>query len=59
MIPRCFSKSVSLSMMKRFFEILPDERVLEINRRLFASLVIEKECLSIIAKPVGNTRLST
>lgn len=33
-VPRRFGKSVNLSMIKRFFEILPEEKAVHANRKL-------------------------
>ncbi len=41
--PHMFGKSVNLSMLKRFFEILDDEGEQRANRVLFGGLLIEKE----------------
>ncbi len=58
--PRRFGKSVNLSMLKRFLEILPDEVALSENRKLFkghATLEdtkIAKECPGFFTEHFGK-----
>lgn len=40
--PRRFGKTINLSMIKRFFELLPNEETMERNRKLFEGLLIDK-----------------
>ena len=41
--PRRFGKSVNLSMLKRFWEVLPDEKAMSENRKLFEDTIITKD----------------
>lgn len=41
--PRRFGKSINLTMLQRFFEILPDEEEQRANRKLFENTLIEED----------------
>lgn len=52
--PRKFGKSVNLSMMKTFFELVPDETTMKDNRDLFKELTITKKCPETVEKHCGK-----
>ena len=51
--PRRFGKTINLSMLRRFFEILDDKKVKEANRKLFEGLLIE-DCQEIMKNHFGK-----
>ncbi len=53
MVPRRFGKSTNISMLKHFFKIVPHEKVMKANRKLFEGLLIE-QCQETMSNHFGK-----